>query len=166
MSGADEPVCGAAHLTLPTLRLGPSLSPLKGGEGLVSAGIILVDASRAIKFSSPDSLALMGEGLGGGGAAGLAGDRVGRRRFPRSTGVVAHKIGKIAAELHLATELVSLRLTRAQGSPEPPRSCSAVKCEFAHLRRRRDVSSFLDVRGGKHHPLPTLPHQGGGLRGA
>jgi hypothetical protein len=55
--GADEPVCGAAHLTLPTLRLGPSLSPLKGGEGLVSAGIILVerDASRAIKFSSPDS---------------------------------------------------------------------------------------------------------------
>ena len=67
--------------------LGPSLSPLKGGEGLVSAGIILVerDASRAIKFSSPDSLALMGEGLGGGGAAGLAGDRVGRRRFPRST---------------------------------------------------------------------------------
>ena len=85
MRGADEPVCGAAHLTLPTLRLGPSLSPLKGGEGLVSAGIILVDASRAIKFSSPDSLALMGEGLGGGGAAGLAGDRVGRRRFPRST---------------------------------------------------------------------------------
>jgi len=53
--GADEPVCGAAHLTLPTLRLGPSLSPLKGGEGLVSAGIILVehDASHAIEFSSP-----------------------------------------------------------------------------------------------------------------
>ena len=58
--GADEPVCGAAHLTLPTLRLGPSLSPLKGGEGLVSAGIIFVDASRAIKFSSPDSLASRG----------------------------------------------------------------------------------------------------------
>jgi hypothetical protein len=76
--------------------------------------------------------------------------------------VVAHKIGKIAAELHLATELVSLRLTRAQDSPEPPRSCSAVKCEFAHLRRRRDVSSSLGVRGGKHHPLPTLPHRGEG----
>ena len=62
MRGADEPVCGAAHLTLPTPRLGPSLSPLKGGEGLVSAGIILVerDASRAIKFSSPDSPALAG----------------------------------------------------------------------------------------------------------
>ena len=62
--GADEPVCGAAHLTLPTLRLGPSLSPLKGGEGLVSAGIIMVerDASRAIKFSSPDSPAHAGEG--------------------------------------------------------------------------------------------------------
>src|SRR6202011_2591218 len=55
--GADEPVCGAAHLTLPTLRFGPLPPPLKGGEGLVSAGIILVerDASRAIKFSSPDS---------------------------------------------------------------------------------------------------------------
>ena len=55
LGGADEPVCGAAHLTLPTLRLGPSLSPLKGGEGLVSAGIILVehDASHAIEFSSP-----------------------------------------------------------------------------------------------------------------
>ena len=66
MRGADEPVCGAAHLTLPTLRLGPSLSPLKGGEGLVSAGIILVerDASRAIKFSSPDSPAASGGGLG------------------------------------------------------------------------------------------------------
>ena len=38
---------------------GPSLSPLKGGEGLVPAGIILVerDASRAIEFSSRDSLA-------------------------------------------------------------------------------------------------------------
>jgi hypothetical protein len=48
--GADEPVCGA--------------SPLKGGEGLVSAGIILVerDASRAIKFSSPDSPAHRGRG--------------------------------------------------------------------------------------------------------
>jgi hypothetical protein len=47
--------------------LGPSLSPLKGGEGLVSAGIILVerDASRAIKFSSPDSPALDGEGWEG-----------------------------------------------------------------------------------------------------
>ena len=68
MRGADEPVCGAAHLTLPTLRLGPSLSPLKGGEGLVSAGIILVerDASRAIKFSSPDSPAPGGGGLGRG----------------------------------------------------------------------------------------------------
>ena len=76
--------------------------------------------------------------------------------------VVAHKIGKIAAELHLATELVSLRLTRAQGSPEPPRSCSAVKCEFAHLRRRRDVSSFLDVRGGKHHPSQPSPIKGEG----
>ena len=44
--------------------LGSSLSPLKGGEGLVSAGIILVerDASRAIELSSPDSLA-----RGGGG---------------------------------------------------------------------------------------------------
>ena len=71
----------------PNPAVGPLPLPLKGGEGLVSAGIILVerDASRAIKFSSPDSLALMGEGLGGGGAAGLAGDRVGRRRFPRST---------------------------------------------------------------------------------
>ena len=73
MRGADEPVCGAAHLTLPTLRLGPSLSPLKGGEGLVSTGIILVErgASRAIKFSSPDSPVHRGrggtkhEGLGG-----------------------------------------------------------------------------------------------------
>jgi hypothetical protein len=60
--GADEPVCGAAHLTLPTLRVGPlplPLKALKGGEGLVPAGIILVerDASRAIEFSSPDSLA-------------------------------------------------------------------------------------------------------------
>ena len=63
--GADEPVCGAAHLTLPTLRLGASLSPLKGGEGLVPAGIILVerDASRAIKFSSPHSPAPGGGGL-------------------------------------------------------------------------------------------------------
>ena len=64
MRGADEPVCGAAHLTLPTLRLGSSLSPLKGGEGLVSAGIILVerDANRAINFSSRDSPAHAGEG--------------------------------------------------------------------------------------------------------
>src|ERR1700732_3127998 len=48
--------------------LGPSLSPLKGGEGLVSAGIILVerDASRAIEFSSPDSPARAGEGRDGG----------------------------------------------------------------------------------------------------
>jgi hypothetical protein len=66
--GADEPVCGAAHLTLPTLRLGPSLSPLKGGEGLVSTGIILVehDASHAIEFSSPYSPAACGGGNGGG----------------------------------------------------------------------------------------------------
>jgi hypothetical protein len=64
--GADEPVCGAAHLTLPTRGLGPSLSPLKGGEGLVSAGIILVerDASRAIEFNSPDSPAGRGERVG------------------------------------------------------------------------------------------------------
>ena len=68
MRGADEPVCGAAHLTLPTLRLGPSLSPLKGGEGLVSTGIILVehDASHAIEFSSPYSPAACGGGNGGG----------------------------------------------------------------------------------------------------
>src|SRR5437762_4401149 len=26
-------ICGAAHLTFPSLRDGPSLSPLKGGEG-------------------------------------------------------------------------------------------------------------------------------------
>src|ERR1700719_1157916 len=64
VGGPAEPVCGAAHLTLPTLRLGPSLSPLKGGEGLVSTGIILVerDASRAIKFSSPDRPAQCGRG--------------------------------------------------------------------------------------------------------
>ena len=45
--------------------LGPSLSPLKGGEGLVSAGIILVerDASRAIELSSPDSLRGAGKGV-------------------------------------------------------------------------------------------------------
>src|SRR5580704_9962623 len=65
--GGRRAVCGAAHLTLPTLRLDPSLSPLKplkGGEGLVSAGRILVerDASRAIKFSSPDSPAHRGRG--------------------------------------------------------------------------------------------------------
>jgi hypothetical protein len=42
--------------------------PLKGGEGLVSAGIILVerDASRAIEFSSPHSPAACGGGKGGG----------------------------------------------------------------------------------------------------
>ena len=74
MRGADEPVCGAAHLTLPTLRVGPLPLPLKGGEGLVSAGIILVerDASRAIKFSSPVSPAHRGRG--GPSPSGLAGE--------------------------------------------------------------------------------------------
>jgi hypothetical protein len=77
--GADEPVCGTAHLTLPTLRVGPLPLPLKGGEGLVSAGIILVerDASRAIKFSSPDSHARRGRG-------GTKPPRVRAERGPRT----------------------------------------------------------------------------------
>src|SRR6266851_8900212 len=33
--GADEPVRGAAHLTLPSLREGPLPLPPKGGEGPV-----------------------------------------------------------------------------------------------------------------------------------
>jgi len=34
--GADERSRGATHLTLPSLRDGPLLSPLKGAEGLRS----------------------------------------------------------------------------------------------------------------------------------
>jgi hypothetical protein len=34
--GADVLVRGAAHLTLPTLRVGPLPLPPKGGEGLLS----------------------------------------------------------------------------------------------------------------------------------
>jgi hypothetical protein len=72
--GADEPVCGAPTSPSQPCGFGPSLSPLKGGEGLVSAGIILVerDASRAIEFSSPDSPTAGGGGLGRGLADGAA----------------------------------------------------------------------------------------------
>src|SRR5207302_1051886 len=34
--GADVPVCGGPHLTLPTLRVGPLPLPLRGGEGFFS----------------------------------------------------------------------------------------------------------------------------------
>jgi hypothetical protein len=47
-------------------------------------------------------------------------DRFGRRRFPRSTGLVAHKIGNVATDRHLAAELAPLYLVRAKYSPEPP----------------------------------------------
>jgi len=60
--GADEPVCGAAHLTLPTLRLGPSLSPLKGGEGLVSAGMFWLSATPAVQSNPVPRTALRGAG--------------------------------------------------------------------------------------------------------
>jgi hypothetical protein len=33
--GAKLPVCGGAHLTLPSLRAGPLPLPPKGGEGLI-----------------------------------------------------------------------------------------------------------------------------------
>jgi hypothetical protein len=46
----------------------------------------------------------------------------------------------------------------------PPRSCCAVRCELGHVRRRQDVSSCPEFCGGKHHPLPTLPHRGGALQ--
>jgi hypothetical protein len=39
--GADEPVRGATHLTLPPLRDGSLPLALKGGEGLVSRRNIL-----------------------------------------------------------------------------------------------------------------------------
>src|SRR4029077_14009583 len=44
---------------------------------------------------------------------------------------------------------------RAKWVPAKPR--------ISHGRRLRDASSCLDSFGGKHHPLPTLPHHGGGL---
>jgi len=73
----------------------------------------------------------MGEGLGGGDAAQLVGDRLmqavaaTRSCWPPSIfhdqpGLVAHKIGNLATDLHLAAELVSLYLMRAQHLPEPP----------------------------------------------
>src|ERR1700674_87888 len=51
--------CQSVHYVPDRLfTISPVATPLKGGEGLVSAGIILVerDTSRAIEFSSPDSL--------------------------------------------------------------------------------------------------------------
>src|SRR5690348_2102558 len=81
---------------------------------------------------------------------------------------MAHEIGNKPAERHLAAELVPLSFD-ASAVPArravPPRSCSGAECELARVHRQPDASSCLDLRGGKRHPLPTLPHQGGGLQG-
>jgi hypothetical protein len=40
--------------------------------------------------------------------------------FHDQPGLVAHKIGNVAADRHLAAELVPRHLMRAQDLPEPP----------------------------------------------
>src|SRR5258708_2691106 len=40
---------------------------------------------------------------------------------------------------------------------------SACVMSFRKVRARAWAPSCLDSCGGKHHPLPTLPHHGGGL---
>ena len=57
MRGADEAVCGAAHLTLPdAIAPGPLPLPPKGRRGAVSGELAIAQYStRAIGFGSPDS---------------------------------------------------------------------------------------------------------------
>jgi hypothetical protein len=61
-----------------------------------------------------------------------------------------------------AAQLVGFHLMRVRYLPDPLFRLGHVspQCELARLRRRRDAFSCRDLRGGKHHPLPTLPHQG------
>src|SRR4029077_20038611 len=94
-------------------------------------------------------------------------DRVGRRRFPRSTGPRGKQSRQCNGQSALGSGTCSpsfdLSAVFAR-SAFPPRSCYAVKYGRAHVRRRRDMSSSRDLRGAKHHPHPTLPHRGGGLQ--
>ncbi len=62
--GADVPVRGAAHLTLP-LR-GPLPLPPEGRRGLLAPVSVEWDGGLATAFSSPDSPAARGEGNGWG----------------------------------------------------------------------------------------------------
>jgi hypothetical protein len=97
-----------------------------------------------IRRQRPSSL--MGEGLGGGDAAQLAGDRLMHAVGICQDLVVPKPQNAIALVLQ---EPASLGLLRRRA--------------IGHVRRRRDASSCLDLRGEEHHPLPTLPHRGGGL---
>jgi hypothetical protein len=129
--------------------------------------------------SSGEALPLQGGGLGGGDAAQLAGDRqmhavaatsdhVGRRRFPRSTGPRGTQNRQCSGRSASGGGTCTPSFDASAGSARaafPPRSCSGVKSGLGHVRRRPDASSCPEFCGGKHHPLPTLPHQGGGLQG-
>src|SRR5260370_31675738 len=70
-------------------------------------------------------------------------DRVGRRRFPRSSGPRGTQnrqcSGRSAPGGGTCTPLFDASAFFAR-AVFPPRSCSAVKCELAHVCRRRDAS--------------------------
>src|SRR6266851_1713264 len=62
--GAGEPVCGAAHLTLPSLREGPLPLPLKGGEGLVPPSEALNEDGAARNRGRLEAVRCHGGGRG------------------------------------------------------------------------------------------------------
>src|SRR5215831_15870280 len=68
--------------------------------------------------------------------------------FHDQPSLVANKIGNVAADRHLAAELVPFHLARA-------RPCApSTGCFF-----------IFYLCGGRTSPPPNLPNQGGGLRG-
>jgi len=93
-------------------------------------------------------------------------DRAGRRRFPRSTGPRGKQNQQCNDRWALGggtcshSSDASAIFARATSRP---RSFAALERGLTCMRRRRDTFSFLDWCSGKYHPLPTLPHQGGGL---